>query len=297
MKIYRSLLFIPANKPKWMSNISNLSADAIILDLEDSVPNEEKVYARKKVVDTLSNLDYHSSADIFVRINRLNNKFDEDDLLEVLHPNLTGIVIPKVYEPVEINQLSSKIQIIESTKGITEGQIKLLPLLETAKSMYFCYDIAICDRVIGIVGLSSKNGDAERALGTKWTFEGQESLYMKSKVVMAARAAGITPIGGLWQEVHNLEGLIASAQKNRQLGFDGELILHPSNIDVINQTYSPSKEDADYYRGLIEAFNKAKESGSGAVVYDGSHIDYAHVQTAKNILSLYNTFYNSDSNE
>src|SRR5699024_11854326 len=106
-------------------------------------------------------------------------------------------------------------QILENKKRIKECQIKLLPLLETAKSMYFCYDIAICNRVIGITGLSSKDGDVERALDTKWTFEGQESLYMKSKVVMSARAAGVTPIGGHCQDVHNLKRLIASAQKNR----------------------------------------------------------------------------------
>src|SRR5699024_9608353 len=111
MQMYRSLLFIPGNKPKWMDSISTLAADAVILDLEDSVPYNEKNNARKNVVDALSGLEGRFSPNIFVRINRFKNKFNDEDLEKVLHPNLTGIVIPKVYEPEEINQLAAKIQI------------------------------------------------------------------------------------------------------------------------------------------------------------------------------------------
>ena len=116
---------------------------------------------------------------------------------------------------------------------------------------------------------------------------------MKSKVVMAARAAGVTPIGGLWQDVHDLERLKISAKKNRELGFDGELVLHPSNVSIINETYSPSEEEIAYYRDLIETFNAAKEKGNATVMYDGSHIDYAHVETAKNVLKFAENFINS----
>lgn len=287
MELYRSLLFMPGNKPKWMASINETEADAVILDLEDSVPDEEKAAARNNITKTLQEWEHLEKPALFVRINRsVNGKsvFETKDIEAAMQPGLTGIVLPKVYEPEEINQLAAEITIIEKRKGIKEGTTKFLPILETAKSMYFCYDIAMCDRVIGITGLSSKNGDVERALGTQWTFEGHETLYMKSKVVMAARAAGVTPIGGLWQDVHNLEGLEISAKKNRQLGFDGELVLHPSNIRTINETYSPSEADIQYYRGLIDTFNTAKEKGNATVMYDGSHIDYAHVETAKNIL-------------
>ena len=286
MQVYRSLLFMPGNKPKWMANIASLSADAVILDLEDGVPHQEKETAREHVREVLRQTDGLNQPDIFVRINRTEDEFDQKDLEAAMQPGLSGIVLPKVYEPEEINQLAIKMAELEKENGMAEGGTKLLPILETAKSMYFCYDIANCDRVIGITGLSSKNGDVERALGTQWTFEGTETLYMKSKVVMAARAAGVTPISGLWQDVHNLEGLEMSAKKNRQLGFDGELILHPSNIDIINQTYSPSEEEIDFYRGLIETFNKAKDKGEATVMYEGSHIDYAHVQTARKILDF-----------
>lgn len=284
MKVYRTLLFIPGNKPKWMSNIDLLSADAVILDLEDSVPAEEKEEARKNVASIIDQFARSVKPDLFVRINRNDNIFDEKDIETVIRFGIDGIVLPKVYNTEEINQLSKKITKLEKENEIEEGYIKLLPILETAESMYFCYDIAKSERVIGITGLSSKNGDVERALGTKWTFKGMETLYMKSKVVMAARAAGISPIGGLWQDVHDLKRLKISAEKNHQLGFDGELVLHPSNIEVINRVYSPSEEDIAYYKGLITTFNEAKEKGDAAVIYKGSHIDYAHVKTAEDIL-------------
>lgn len=296
MQVYRSLLFIPGNKPKWMENIKNTEADAIILDLEDSVPHEEKVKAREHVKGALEEWGHLDKPALFVRINRSESEstiFDQKDIEAAMQPGLAGIVLPKVYDPQEVNQLSDELTIAEKRKGIEAGNTKLLPILETAKSMYFCYDIAMCERVIGITGLSSKNGDVERALGTQWTLEGTETLYMKSKVVMAARAAGVTPIGGLWQDVHNLEGLEISTKKNRQLGFDGELVLHPSNVSIINKAYSPSEEEIAYYRELIETFNAAKEKGNAAVIYDGSHIDYAHVETAKSILKFAENFINS----
>lgn len=289
MQVYRSLLFIPGNKPKWMANINQTEADAIILDLEDSVPDDEKANAREHVKAALEQWGHLEKPALFVRINRSENGmsvFEQRDIEAAMQPGLSGIVLPKVYDPHEINQLSDELTIAEKRKGMESGNTKLLPILETAKSMYFCYDIAMCERVIGITGLSSKNGDVERALGTQWTFEGTETLYMKSKVVMAARAAGVTPIGGLWQDVHNLEDLKVSAKKNRQLGFDGELVLHPSNVAIINETYSPSESEIAYYRGLIDAFHDAKEKGNATVMYEGSHIDYAHVQTAKNILEF-----------
>lgn len=292
MQVYRSLLFMPGNKPKWMTNIPNLEADAVILDLEDGVPYEEKPIARKNVANVLRQLADLERPALFVRINRSEKEtviFNQEDIEAIVQPGLTGIVLPKVYEPEEIMQLSAELTKLEKKRGLPEGGIKLLPILETAKSMYFCYDIAICDRVIGITGLSSKNGDVERALRTQWTMEGHETLYLKSKVVMAARAAGVTPISGLWQHVHDLEGLQKSAKRNRQLGFDGELILHPSNIHIMNEAYSPSDEDIAYYEALMETFYAAKEQGNATVMYDGSHIDYAHVETAKSILTFAKT--------
>lgn len=284
MRNYRTLLFVPAIKKKWFEKIPGYGADGVILDLEDSVPVQSKLEARQNAAEAIPFLSAER-VHVFVRINRIT-EFDTDDLRAVVQPGLAGIVLPKLDGPEEIEELSKFLEQLEKEKGLEKGFVKLLPILETAKSMQLAYEIASCDRVIGIAGLSAKNGDVARALGYQWTAEGLETLYMRSKVVMAARAAGVQPIGGLWQDVHNLEGLKKSASFNRQLGFVGELILHPSNVSIVNELYAPSEEDIEYYAGMVEAFEEAERNGETAIMYRGEHIDYAHVKTAREVLSV-----------
>lgn len=288
MKVYRTLLFIPAIKQKWLEDLTKYEVDAIIIDLEDSVPVSEKANARKNINQLIDYFQTVTDIDIFIRINKddLKQTYDEVDLQIAVQPGIDGIVLPKVKVPAEIDSLSDAITKLEKSRDMPIGSTAILPILETAKSIYYCYEIANSERVIGITGLSSKNGDVQRALRTEWTESGLESLYIKSKVVLAARAANVTPIGGLWQNIHDHEGLRKSAEFNRQLGFDGELIIHPDNASVINNVYSPSSEEIAYYEGMIAAFEKAQEKGEAAVMYEGSHIDLAHIETAKDILKL-----------
>lgn len=284
MDFYRTLLFVPGIKQKWFEKIPSYEADGIILDLEDSVPIHLKREARKYVTEAIPLLS-SKGVHVFVRINKVIEEFDMDDLKAIVTQGLTGIVLPKPEGPEEIKKLSDLVEILEIEQSIPVGTIRFIPILETAKSMQFAYEIACCDRVIGITGLSAKNGDVARALGYQWTPEGLETLYLRSKVVMSARAAGVSPIGGLWQDVHNLEGLKKNAVFNRQLGFEGELVLHPSNVSVINGVYTPSNEEIAYYSGMIEAFEIAEKNGETAIMYEGEHVDYAHVKTAKEVLA------------
>ncbi|WP_408011227.1 HpcH/HpaI aldolase/citrate lyase family protein [Pseudalkalibacillus sp. A8] len=283
MEKYRTLLFVPGIKKKWFNNLPSSNADAIILDLEDSVPINLKDEARHNVAKAIPLLN-SKGINLFVRININDQGFDQEDLNMVVKKGLKGIVLPKIEEPDEILCISSFIKELEIQEGLNIGSISLLPILETAKSMQLSYEIACVDRVMGIAGLSAKNGDVARALGYQWTPEGLETLYMRSRVVMAARAAGVIPIGGLWQDIHQLEGLRKSAKFNRQLGFEGELVLHPSNVPIVNEIYSPYEEEIAYFQGMLEAFEKAEREGETAITYKGEHIDYAHVKTAKKVL-------------
>ena len=216
--------------------------------------------------------------------------FNISDLESVIQPDLEGIVLPKIDGPEDVETLTSIVSEIEFNKKIEHGSIKFIAILETARSLYMAYEIAVKERVVAIAGLSSKNGDVARSVGYQWTPEGLETLYFRSKVVLAARAANVLPIGGLWQDVHNLEGLRTHAKFNRQLGFVGEMILHPSNVPIINEEYSLSDEEIAYYEGMIQTFDQALKEGSGAVMYQGDHIDYAHVKTAKQLLELNDHF-------
>lgn len=289
VKPIRSFLFVPGNKESMLDKAALAKADALILDLEDSVPPAEKLAARELVARKIPALIAQGQR-IWVRINRSAHIYDLDDLLAVALPGVEGIVISKPWGPEDVYMASSMIAEAETRANLPLGSIGLIPLLETARSMQLCYEIAQMPRVVGIVGATAKNADMGRALKFVWTPEGRETEYLKSRVVMAARAAGKQAIGGIWQQIKDLEGLARSSAFDRQLGMSGELALHPMQVETINRTYTPTAEDVAYYQGMIDALDAAQAQGRASVMYDGEHIDIAHVKTAHEVIALAQAF-------
>lgn len=290
MKPIRSFLFVPGNRSTWIAKIPGFGADAVILDLEDSVPVSHKTEARKIVSEAIPGLSAQGQR-VFVRINKGPYLYDWDDLNGVIQPGLEGLVLPKPNGPEDIDILTQMVCDVEWRKGMEVGAVSFIPTLETARSVQFAYDIARRERVATLAGVSAKNGDVARSIGFQWTAQGMETLYLKSQAVLACRAAGkLYPIGGLWQDVHDLDGLRASLKFHRQLGFCGEMLLHPSNVGPCNEAYTPGPEETAYYEGMIKAFEEAQAQGRAAVLYEGEHIDYAHVKTARQVLELVRNF-------
>lgn len=285
MKPIRSFLFVPGNKESMLDKAANAKADALILDLEDSVPHAEKSAARALVARRIPELIAQGQR-IWVRVNRTAHIYDLDDILAVVQPGVEGIYISKPWGPEDVHMASCMIAEAETRANLPLGSIGLIPLLETARSMQLCFEIAQIPRVTGIVGATAKNADVGRALKYVWTAEGRESEYMKSRVVMAARAAGKQPIGGIWQQIKDLEGLARSSAFDRQLGMSGELALHPMQVETINRTYTPTAEEVAFYQGMIDALDAAQKQGRASVMYDGEHIDIAHVKTARDVIAL-----------
>ncbi len=289
VKPIRSMLFVPGNKADWIEKSVNAKADALILDLEDSVPPDLKVEARGTVRSKLAWLAQQNQR-VYVRINRSAHLYEFEDIVALVGPHLEGIVISKPVGPEDVDCVSMMLSEAEYRNGAELGSTRVIPLLETARSLELAYDIAKRDRVNAIVGATAKNADVARSLGYVWTPDGRESLYFKSRAVMAARAAGKQPIGGLWQQVHDLDGLRQSAQLDRGLGMAGELVLHPSNVAAINEVYSPSADQVAYYEGMILALEMSQANGRASTIYDGEHIDIAHVKTAREIVALAKSF-------
>ncbi|WP_033840760.1 HpcH/HpaI aldolase/citrate lyase family protein [Bordetella bronchiseptica] len=289
VKPIRSFLFVPGNKESMLDKAALAKADALILDLEDSVPPAEKLAARELVARKIPALIAQGQR-IWVRINRSAYIYDLDDILAVAQPGVEGVVISKPWGPEDVYMASSMIAEAETRANLPLGSIGLIPLLETARSMQLCYEIAQMPRVVGIVGATAKNADMGRALKFVWTPEGRETEYLKSRVVMAARAAGKQAIGGIWQQIKDLEGLARSSAFDRQLGMSGELALHPMQVETINRTYTPTAEDVAYYQGMIDALDAAQAQGRASVMYDGEHIDIAHVKTAHEVIALARAF-------
>src|SRR5215510_14736656 len=230
MQPLRSLLFVPGNKPTWMEKAFHYGADALILDLEDSVPASDKHSARAHVRQALEHLHAPESL-LTVRINALDTGLAGDDLEAILCPGLSAIVAPKVETPHDVIVLDTLLPQGERRAGMAVGQVEIFPTLETAKRMYHAYHIASSSaRVPTLCRTAGPGGDTARSLGYVWSKAGSETLYIRSKVLLEARAAGMTyPLMASWFNIPDLEGIRVDAQLNRQLGYRGQVEIHPKH--------------------------------------------------------------------
>jgi citrate lyase subunit beta/citryl-CoA lyase len=281
------MLFVPGNKPSWMEKAIQFGPDAVILDLEDSVPDDEKVSSRRQVKEGVRILKSKGQP-CYVRINGLATGLTFDDLEGVVSPELNGVSLPKVESVDDIKVLDAYIECLERRINIPVGTVEIQLVLETAKAMRNTYEIAIsCPRIHGICLAAGPGGDANRAIGYVWSKEGKETLFLRSKAVLDSRAAGIQyPMIISWLNIRDLDGLEKDALLNRQLGFKGQVVIHPSHVSVVNKIFTPSVEEITYCKGLIDAVDEAETKGSGAVVYKGNMVDRAMVTTALEMLEF-----------
>ena len=284
----RSFMFVPGHRQKFIDGLPSGQADAVILDLEDSVPPTEKKAARALVASKIGWLAENGQR-VYVRANKSAHLYDYDDLMAIVQPGLEGLVLAMPQGPEDVALCAAIVSEAEDRADIAPGSTRLVPALETPRSLQLAYEVAQHPRVDCLIGAFAKGADLARAMGMEWSEEGRESLYLKSRVVMAARAAGKVPIGGCWQQIHDLDGLARFCEGERQLGFAGTTILHPSNAAPANRAFSPSAAQLDYYRAMIAHYDRAKAEGLGSVMFGGEHIDKAHVETARDVLSAYPT--------
>lgn len=279
----RSFLFVPGNREAWIDKCPAAGADAVILDLEDSVPPAEKEKARALVAGKIAALAQGGQR-TYVRINRSAHLFSFEDVMAVVQAGLEGIVLPMPNGPEDVALAAALIAEAESRNGVPHGTVGIVPALETPRSLQLAYECALAERVTALIGASAKNADLSRAMGFQWSSDSSESLYLKSRTVMAARAAGKLPIGGCWQQVHDHAGLEQYSSIDRKLGMSGVVVLHPSNAAVVNAIFTPTVDELRYYEGMIAAFEAATAEGRAAVMYAGEHIDSAHAKTARDIV-------------
>ena len=281
----RSFMFVPGHRANMIDKCAGSGADAVILDLEDSVPEPDKAAARELVASKLEQLA-QAGQRVYVRINRSRHLYSFEDVMAVVQPGLEGVVLSMPNGPEDVALACALVSEAEERNGVSAGSVGVVPALETPRSLQRVDDIVQAERVRVVIGASAKNADLQRAMGWEWQPDSLESIYMKSRVVMACRAAGTLPIGGIWQEVHDLEGVRNYALQDRKLGMAGTTILHPSNAAVVNAVFMPSAEDVAYYKGMALAFEDGLRQGRASVMYKGEHIDAAHAKTAADKVAL-----------
>lgn len=280
MQPYRSILFVPGHRPDWADKAVASGADCVVLDLEDSVPAEQKEPARATVAQTIARVRaQHPNVGLFVRVNPLATRLTGGDLEAVVVPGLTGIFAPKIEEAVDVRQYDALLDHFELRNGV-DGLEYIVPV-ETVKAIQNCREVAgASPRVGAMIGPSAEHADIAREVGYEWTPEGLETLYLRSRVLLACREHGLHALTGLWEDLENLEGLREFAVRGRQLGFRGMIAIHPSHVATVNDVFSPSAKDIAFYEGMVAAYEEAAAGGVGALRYRGLHIDKAHYDKA-----------------
>jgi citrate lyase subunit beta/citryl-CoA lyase len=225
MHPYRTLLFVPGHKPGWADKAVKAGADAIVLDLEDSVPEAEKAAARRQVRDSIERLrGTGAGAGVLVRVNSLATRLTGADLEEVVVPGLDGIFAPKIEQATDVLRYDALLDHFETRNGVA-GLQYVVPV-ETVPAIANCRAIAQASpRVGAMIGPTAEHADIAREVGFEWTPEGLETLYLRSRVLLACREAGIHPLTALWERLDDLDGLREFAVRGRQLGFRGMVAI------------------------------------------------------------------------
>ena len=223
-----------------------------------------------------------------VRVNRLETGLTGDDLEAITCPQLYGVLLPKVESSADVVEVDNLLSYFERKAGMAVGSVFVDPGLETAQSIRQSYEIATASpRIAHMGGSGGKGGDTSRSIGFQWTPEGLETLYLKSKVLIDVRSAGVPyPMSGGWFDIHDLEGLRSLAVQLRQLGYTGMHLIHPSHVPVVNEVFSPTSEDVRHWQGLVKAMEEMRATGGAAITFGGDMVDIAHEETARTMLAI-----------
>ena len=286
--LFRSLVFVPGNNSRFLEKAKSLSSDIVCFDLEDSVPEKEKQKARNLISKKLKERkDFKSS--VFVRTNSPQSGKIPNDLEKIIQKGLDGVVIPKVDSENDLKKIEKLISNLEKKRKTKK--IRLIPSIESALGVINCFEIASASKRIDaiIFGIFDLLND----MGIEYT-KGNPigAKYSRYKVPVAAAAAGIVAIDGIWQEIKDKKGLKQDCKLGKQLGYGGKSIIHPDQISVAHQIFYPNKSEIAWSKQVVSVYEKSTKKGTGATVVDGKMIDEVHYKRAKALLKLIKTWIN-----
>jgi len=278
-RMRRSRLYVPGSEPKYFINAALHGADAVILDLEDSVHPSEKDAARLLVRNALRAVDF-LQCERMVRINQL--PLGLEDLEEIVPQSPDLILIPKVERSVQVIDVSQKIAAVKANYGITRP-IWLMPILESALGIEKAYEIATASQEIAALTIGLEDYTAD--LGVVKTAAGAESLYARQRMVNAAHATGVQAIDSVFGDVGDMDALRAWALNSRAMGFEGMGCVHPAQIAVIHQAFAPTAAEIEKAQRIVAAYEEAQQKGLGVVSLGSKMIDPPVVQRALKLMA------------
>ena len=280
--IIRNPIFVPGNRRSMLEKATGFATDAVVADLEDSVPMAEKPAARVLVADMIPALA-KSGQRVIVRVNSLDTGLTEDDIAAVAQPDVFAISVGKITSPEDIKEYSHLLDAAEAKAGLPAGQTLLIPWIETAAGVLHAYDIAqASDRVVAITFGAE---DYTRDVGIRRTASGEEVLFPRSLVALAAHAAGVTPLDTPYVNFRDPEGLESDIAEAARLGYKGKFAIHPAQLEPIRRLFGPQPDEIEYARRVITAWDAASADGRGSLDLDGAMVDVPVVERARNTLA------------
>ncbi len=290
MSIIRSWLFVPGDSERKLEKGRGNSADALILDLEDSVSDDRQQIARDMVCAYLKANPERSRQQLWVRINPLDTDLSLPDLAAVMPGAPDGICLPKVYSAAEVDELAHYLSALEARESLPLGSTKILCVAtETAASLltFHTYLEGVTDRLVGMTWGAEDLAAALGASDNRNPLSGEYDdpyLMAKSLCLAAARAIDVQPVGVVYVNFRDLDGLEADCLRDRRAGFIGKIAIHPAQAEVINRAFTPSADEVAYAQRVIDVFEK--NPGLGTVGLDGKMLDMPHLKQARNVLAM-----------
>ena len=282
-RLRRTMLYVPGNNPGMLRDAHIYGADSIMFDLEDSVSVTEKDTARFLVYNALTSLDY-GDIEIVVRINALDTRLGIDDLEAMVRTCRIVVRLPKTESAKDVLDCEREIERIESEIGIEVGSTMMMAAIESAQGVLNAQEIAKASK--RLIGIAIGAEDYVTDLKTSRSPDGTELLFGRSKVLLAARAAGITAIDTVYSDINNEEGFRKEVSLIKQLGFDGKSIINPRQIAPVHEIFTPTEKEIRKSLAIMDAIEQANSKGSGVIALNGKMIDKPVVERALYLLEL-----------
>ena len=281
LPVWRSLLFVPVNVPRFVEGASRRGADAIVLDLEDSVLPQDKAAARAAVPAAAAAVG-RAGADVLVRINA-PLRLAVRDIEAAVCSDVACLMLPKIESADQLRRLAALVDEIEHERGLPPGHTRLFALIETCEGYFHMREIAAAHPRVVALSVGSEDFSASAGMVP----DAQALLLPKQEMVFAARAVGVLPLGhiGSVSPLSASEEFLAAARRARALGSTGAVTVHPAQVPLLNQAFSASAEELGAAQRLVQAFELAAAAGQGAIRFEGQMVDIALVQRARALLS------------
>lgn len=280
-QLFRSLIFVPGNNSRFLEKAKSLQADIVCFDLEDSVPDNEKVKARKLIKSALNSRKLYKSS-IFVRTNSPSSGKIPSDLKEIVQKGIDGIVIPKVNNIKEMKKIEKILSSLEKTKKLKP--IQIIPSIESAEGVVNTYNIASFGKRVSAVVFGVF--DLLNDLGVEYTKDSEGEKYSRRKIPVDAHAAGVAVFDSIWQDLKDSRGLEKDCKLGKSLGYTGKSIIHPDQISVVHKLFHPNKNEILWAEKVCKIYLESTKKGKGATTVDGKMIDEVHFKQAKALLEL-----------